>query len=327
MKKFALLVRNYTLLMSVAPYLAAFCISLNDVNANLSYFILNTILSFTGILAIHMFANLFDDYIDIKKQLNKGLMLHQIDFRSKRKAKLILNGTYSMNAVKFILISLVLIAFLTGIYFIITRGLIVLIFMILAIISSVFYPVSTKFGLGEVIVGFIFGPLLINSVYFVLTGNYNINILLISVPVGLITTVLLITQSVMEYDFDKSDGKKTIPVLFGSKGNGVIAILGIILCAYITMIIISITNKNLIYILPIILTIPIAYKLIISLNKYSKNEPEQYIPKFYYGVMENWYEIKKNNFDFFMFRFYLARNLSVIFNITIALCVLYILIF
>ncbi len=319
MKKFAALVRNYTLLMSVAPFFVAFCLSLKYANTDLYTFFLNTILSFSGIIAIHMFANLFDDYIDIKKQLNKGLEIHQIDFRSKRKAKMILNGSFSMKTVKYILMLLVFTAFLTGISFIITKGLLVLLFMILAIGLSAFYPISTKFGLGEIIVGFIFGPLLINSVYYVLTGNLHNNTALISVSVGFITTVLLITQSVMEYDFDKSDGKKTVPVMLASQKNGVFAILGIIIICYLIMLFLSYINKTFLFTLPVIFTLPISFRLIKSLNKFVKKEDDEYLPKIYLGIMENMKEIKENNFSFFMFRFYLARNLSVIFNLLLAI--------
>ena len=324
MGNFGILVRDYTLLMSVVPFMVAFCCAYKSNPENIPFFFINSILILSGILCIHMFANLFDDYIDIKKQLAKGLELNQINFRSKRKAKMILNGTFSLSNVKKILMGLVTIAFIIGIYFIFLKGLMILLFMLFAIMLSSFYPISTKYGLGELTVGLVFGPILINAVYYTLTGMFNPAVATISVSIGLITTVLLITQSVMEYDFDKSDGKRTLPVLSGSQKNGVYSILFIILTAYTVLIINNLYFKlNILFYLPVVLTIPISYTLIKSLIKFVSNEECNFIPKFYYGQMENWETIVKNDFAFFMFRFYLARNLSVIFNIVLAFICLF----
>ena len=320
MKNFGILVRNYTLLMSVIPIMVALCCAVKMHSESYIVFVINSILIIIGVLCIHMFANLFDDYVDIKKQLKKGLELNQINFRSKRKAKMILNGTYSLIDVKKILFFLVIAAYLIGMYFVFTKGIIILLFMIITILLSAFYPVSTKYGLGEITVGFIFGPVLINSIYYALTGNFNNVVLYLSLAIGLITIVLLVTQSIMEYDFDKSEGKKTLPVIVGSQKNGVISIATIISLSYL-FIIIGIFKFNLsgLFYLPIIITLPISYKLVSSLFQFTKQQNNDCIPKFYYGRMENWESIVQNDFAFFMFRFYLARNLSVIFNFTLAI--------
>ena len=47
-----------------------------------------------------------------------------------------------------------------------------------------------------------------------------------------------------------------------------------------------------------------------------------FIPKKYFGKMENWNEIVNNNYAYYMYRFYLARNIAVIFNITLVFAIL-----
>ena len=89
------LTRAYSALMSLAPWFLAllwaqiYFTSLKD-----------ALLTLIGILCVHLATNLFDDYIDVTKELNSGKTLNNIDFGAiNNKAKLILNGTFSLKKV------------------------------------------------------------------------------------------------------------------------------------------------------------------------------------------------------------------------------------
>lgn len=323
------LLRTYSLPMSVAPFLLAFACGVKTPLVfgilDASFFI-NAVLLLIGIILIHLAGNLFDDYIDIKSALDDGISLNQINFKNPKKARLILNKTYSIKAVEKILIIMLVLAFIIGVYFISQRGFTILSYMIIALILCTFYPISSRYGLSELTLGAIFGPLLINASYFALTGQFDPKVFFFSIASGVITSILLTAHSLMDYEYDVEIGKKTIPVIFKNKNLTVNFISFLILISYFLLTLVSYRYgvSRLIFIIPILCTIPVGYKLIMSLYDYIEIKNVQFIPKWYYGIMENFEEIKKEGFAYFMFRFYLARNLGIIFNIALAIVCLFV---
>ncbi len=323
------LLRTYSLPMSVAPFLLALCCSVKTPFAFGildSTFFINAILLLIGIILIHLAGNLFDDYLDVKSALDAGFSLNDINFRNKKKARLILNKTYSIKAVEKILIIMLILAFIIGLYFISQRGFTILSYMIIAVILCSFYPISSRYGLSEIVIGAIFGPLLINASYFVLTGQFDPKVFNFSLSSGIITSILLIAHSLMDYEYDVEYGKNTIPVILKNKNLTINFISFLILISYFILALTSYKYgmSKLIFIIPILLTIPVAVKLVLSLYDYIEIKNVQFVPKWYYGVMENFEEIKKAGFAYFMYRFYLARNLGIIFNISLAIVCLFV---
>lgn len=318
-KTFKTLTRMYTLPMSTIPYLVGFFAYLAINIPFVFNVLLNGIIGFLGVSAAHLFANLFDDYIDIKKQLNLGIPLNEINFKSKRKARAILNGDATMDDAKKVLIWLGILAALTALYFIsITRSPIIFYYIIPTVILTLFYPLSSKYGLSETVIGIIFGPLLIHGFCHVLTGSPSYIVFLISIASGIITSILAITQGIMDYEFDEPTGKKSLPVIIKDKKASIGLIAGLIAISYIitfATLSSSLILGTLLALVPILLSLAIGIKLISSLNEYINIKDVQFVPKWYFGFMENWEEIKANNFCFYMYRFYLARNLAISFNI------------
>ena len=314
------LLRTYSLPMSITPFLIAFfCAVKTSLNINASFFI-NSVLILTGIILVHLSSNLFDDYIDVKNALNAGLNLNDINFKNPKKAKLILNKVYSLKTVEKIIAAFLIFALVVGIYFIYLRGWAILAYIFTASFLCLFYPISSKYGMSEIITGVVFGPLLINASYFALTGTMNSVVFNFSIASGIVTSILLIAHSLMDYEYDVDSEKKTIPVLLKNKYLTVNFISILIIAAY-CILLYSICKYEIsrLFSAPVILTLPVSIKLISSLYDYIEIKDVKFIPKWYFGTMENWDEIVKSGFAYFMYRFYLARNLAVIFNIVLAL--------
>ncbi len=318
-KSFYSLTRGYTATMSICPFVVVLCCAIKTVPVDM-LFCINAFLLLLGIVLVHLATNLFDDYIDIKKQLQNGLSLNEINFKNQKKARMILNGAYTMAEVKNIIISFCAVSAIIGVYFILIRNFNVLLYMAIAGILSSFYPVSSKYGLSELVVGAVFGPVLVNGSYFVLTGIFDPQVYNLSIAIGIMTTILLIAHSLMDYEFDINAGKKTIPVLLKNKNLTINLISLLIIASYGILIYTSAKyGMKSLLLLPIIATIPIAIKLVLSLYDYIQIKDVEFKPKWYFGKMENWEEIKENHFEYFMYRFYLARNLSVIFSLALAI--------
>lgn len=317
LKNFLELTRGYTLYMSLVPVLTAFVYYLTQINGIDFYILLKGFMLIIGVVAVHMFANLFDDYIDIQNKLKQDVPLNEINFHSKRKARVVLNGTFSIVDVEKILISLALLAGFVGIFFIFGSEIPVISYIILGVILTLFYPFSSKIGLSEIVIFLIFGPLIMNGSYYALMGENSLFIHNISIPMGLMITILAIVHSIMDYEFDKPTGKKTLPVILGKEG-AITVIEGFIIISHLAAIIafskISPFFAILITLL-FIFTGFISVKLITSLIDYINIKDVQFIPKWYLGCMENWEEIKNKNFEYYMYRFYLARNLAIFFGL------------
>ncbi len=321
--EFIELTRGYTLLTSAAPwFIAAACASVSShFYSDVKIKLFTTFLSFIAIICVHLGVNLLDDYMDVKKKLKENIPLDKIHFEDKvrNKAGLIINGTYSLKQVRNILFILFGIGILAGIYFTTLYGWIIPAFAITAGVLSLLYPISSKFYASELIVGLIFGPLLIMGTYTALTGLYLHKLFIMSIAVGLMIIVLLHAHNIMDFDFDKKTGKNTLCTLIGSKKGALIALAIEILIAYLIIIYLAITKQFSPWILSsVILTLPLSIKLITSLNDYNNVKDLKFIPKWYFGSMENWDKIEEAHLEYFMYRFYLARNLGYFFCIILA---------
>ena len=305
------LTRAYSLLMSIAPWFLTFIWAQIYLPSPLS-----ALLTLLGIICVHLGTNLLDDYIDVKKELKSGKALSEVDFGAiNNKAKLILNGTYTLNNVIKIITALYSIAALIGIYFTIIAGAWIPVIIGITGILCIIYPHAAKYYSGELIVALIFGPLLMSGTYYALCGLISTRILIMSISVGLLTAALLHTHAIMDWEYDCRVRKNTFCRLFKTKENAIYALKVMVWLAYINVIFYTMTgflHPNTLYTL---ITLPIAVELFKSIKDYIYIKDVKFIPRFWMGPMEDWENIKKTHMEFFMYRFYLARNLCFLFCI------------
>jgi 1,4-dihydroxy-2-naphthoate octaprenyltransferase len=70
-------------------------------------------------------------------------------------------------------------------------------------------------GLGDVFVFIFFGLVAVGATYFVQAGEWQAEVLLLAVPVGLLATNILVVNNYRDADTDAIAGKKTLVVRFG----------------------------------------------------------------------------------------------------------------
>ncbi len=310
------LTRAYSLPVTIAPLMIVYSYAQFYENFSL----LNMLILTVALCMVHLGANLFDDFIDVKLKLRECHNLGKVHFSSFfNKARLIKDETYSFCEIKKILCVLFGISSIIGIYFAMTSSPCVLIFMALGGILCLIYPISSKYYLSETIIGIIYGPLIILGGFLALIGEINTGLIYPSIAMFFAIIVLLHTHSIMDWEFDRIEGKNTLAILSKSKTNAIEVLRTIIALSYFTIYIgietLNINPKT----LYVFLTLPIAVRLIESLKDYINIKDVEFYPRWYYGFFENWEEIKKNNIAFFMFRFYLARNYVFFFALFLAI--------
>ena len=309
------LVRFYSLNMTLASCFVIY--SYANYYENFSFF--NFLLIVIAMCCMQMGANLFDCYIDVKEQLKEGVSFENMVFSTDRKARLIRNGTFSLRQVEIILITLFLIASLIGLYFIITSDWKIIFYAITGGLLSLFYPISSKYNMSDIIVGLIFGPLMIMGGFYALTNNFDWNLFLLSWAIFFTTIILLHTHNIMDWEFDEKEGKNTFARMTGSKENALKALKWMIILSYgivVFGVLMLNFNPKMLY---AFLTLPIATKLLESMKDYININNVDFKPRWYWGAFENWEEIKERNLDYFMFRFYLARNFSFFFALFVSI--------
>lgn len=309
------LTRAYSLNMTLASCFVIF--SYAYYSEKFSF--LNFILLIIALCAIHLGGNLFDCYIDVRTKLKQGYSFENMQFSTERKARLIRNGTFSLRQVEIIFSLLFLIGISIGLYFAFFAGWKVLLFALISGLLILLYPISSRYYLAETTIGLIFGPLMIMGGYYALTSDFNLNLFLLSWALFFTTIILLHAHNIMDWEFDIQNNKNTFAILMGSKKKAITAMKWMIILSYYIVVFGVLMGLFNPYMLFVFLTLPIATKLNESMKDYINVKDVEFKPRWYWGIFENWKEIQAQKIDFFMFRFYLARNFAFFFALLAAI--------
>jgi 1,4-dihydroxy-2-naphthoate octaprenyltransferase len=90
-----------------------------------------------------------------------------------------------------------------------------------------------KRGLGEPDVLVVWGPLMVGGTYLATTGHLPWQVLVASIPYGLLCTTVLMGKHVDKIPFDEPTGTRTLPVMLGDR-RARQATLGLLAAFYVT---------------------------------------------------------------------------------------------
>ena len=185
---------------------------------------LNFILATIGVALLHLASNVLNDYFDWTSGTDKVNNNYFQQYSGGSRA--IELGLISEKGTRNLGLILLLISTSIGIYLWQAVGVGVLIFGLAGAFCGYFYTAPplrfvARHGLGELIIGMTFGPLITAGMYYVLTGNYSWTSLLIGAPIGLLIANILLINQVPDAESDARTGKNHLVVTFG-KANAVI---------------------------------------------------------------------------------------------------------
>ena len=258
-----------------------------------------------------------DDYFDYK------FLIKQVDFdkaeylknSQKTKCRYLINGVMKESDILLISGGYFLAALLIGIFLYLKCGNGILYFMAGGAAIALIYPFISRICLSELAVGLAYGPLLFGGVYYVMTGTYSKSVFLLSIPTMIMTIVLLYIHTVMDYEYDCNEGKKTVANLFDSPLDSLIVLKIFLILAYIAPIVLCIFNIVDWQIFLVYLTIPLAVDLYSSMSEFACN-PDNVPPRKWYHVpMENFDKLVERGEAGFMMRMYQSRNLMIYFTL------------
>ena len=165
-------------------------------------------------------------------------------------------------------------------------------------------------GLGELVIGLIFGPLLMMGVFYASCGRMTLDIIFISVPVGLLVMNILFVHSIIDLPADTESNKMTFARVLGRDKANLTAEFLIISIPFLLVLAAVVTGFLHPAFLIVFLMLPRAVWLFRSIRKFLKGEEtDTSRPAWYLGQMQNWKPICDAGIDWFMIRWFTARNL------------------
>lgn len=304
--------RSTSLMQSVMPAIVAVVLAIGSKD----FSIWASVVAVLGVVAAHLGMNLADDYFDYKVGTSESRKhLVRQGFRARLvKYPYLTDGSASLRDLKLAIVLFLAVAAVFGLSIVLFRTYYVIPIVLITLLLGIFYsaaPLKLSYrGLGELVIGLIFGPLLMSGVYIASSGVFETSILWISIPMGLLVTNILFTHSFIDQIADKASGKVTLAVLLNNdKVNLAVSILLNTLPFVAILVAVLLGYLHYAY-LATLLVLPRALWLLYSLKAFcEKKEVNTDRPAWFLGRMENWERIKQSGTEWFMIRWYCARNI------------------
>jgi 1,4-dihydroxy-2-naphthoate octaprenyltransferase len=156
-----------------------------------------------------------------------------------------------------------------------------------------------------------------SGVYYASVGRFDPGLSLISVPVGLLVMNIVYAHAIMDLEPDKKVGKMTLAVLAGSPGAR-LAILALALSLPYLMVVAGVAAGRLAPAnLLVLLTAPMAAALFRLMLQFTRDPARPVARRPWMGPMSRWESVQANGIEWFMVRWYLARNLLLFFCLAV----------
>ena len=260
--------RPQFLLLSVVLAFLGICIAWYDGYFHLGY----ALLAFVGLLLCHISVNVLNDYFDYRSG---------IDLEVKRTPFSGGSGILPAALLKprqvfwFGLVSFLL-AVPIGVYFVITRGWLLLPLLVVGAACALLYtPFLTKVGWPEWAPGMGMGALPVLGAYFVQTTAYTLPAVIASIPSGILVHNLLLLNEFPDAEADSKAGRKTLPIVMGKDKAGIVY-SALTLAVYLWIIGWVVAGKMPAFSLLALLTLPLAIRAIQGARKHE--EMSQLVP-------------------------------------------------
>lgn len=306
--------RSSALPQSLMPAAVAVILSVKE--ADFSLFL--ALLAMAGVGAAHLAFNLLDDLFDyISHQTGYRQTLARAGFRAyTRKCPYLTEGKATLIQLGAACCVFGLLAIGCGSVIFFFRGQQILWVAGITGFLGFFYsgkPLRFSYhGLGEPIIGIIFGPLNMAGVSLASAGKVTDEVFIIGIAMGLLVANILYTHSVLDYAADQTVKKNTMAAWFPTEKERLgISLLFIFLPDVILFAGIIMGKLSVWYCLTVF-TIPYGWELYHSLCCFTENPQEEVCWKWWYGPSKRFYMGRELGIEWFLQRWLLARNLLVV---------------
>jgi 1,4-dihydroxy-2-naphthoate octaprenyltransferase len=227
------------------------------------FHLVHFILALLGSCFFHIATNVANDYFDFKSGNDAANLSGTTPFSGG--SRMLLEGFVSPHEALAVSLIFAAAGSIIGLYLnFVSQGNIILIIGVLALLFIYGYngfPFRlVNKGLGEIAIFLSWGPLIVLGAYYVQAGSFQSYWpLLVSVPSGIMTTLVLLINEFADHEADRSVGRKTWVILFGFS-KSLYIYLFLALCCYAIVGIGVLFGGWPLWSLLILITLPLPFK-------------------------------------------------------------------
>lgn len=279
------------------------------------------VLAMFGVSMAHLSLNLFDDFFDYrKKESGYRDTLAREGIRARTvKCPYLQSGEVTMKQLFFVAVVFGCLAVMSGGLIFLFRGWFIAGLAGVTAVIGLSYsggPLSLSYhGFGELVVGVLFGPFLMIGIDYSACGQFDRYVVWLGIAMGMLVANVLYTHSILDYEADIRAGKHTLATVLSEDWSRYL--VSIILTTGPCVIVYQLVLTDLVsrWYLLTLLILPWSAELLFSIWKHLE-VPYLFVkPKGFWGPMENWGSIEAEGIDWFMFRWYLSRNILIGFGV------------
>jgi 1,4-dihydroxy-2-naphthoate octaprenyltransferase len=240
--------------------------------SGISFNLLHALMLIVGVVLSHISVNLFNEYSDFKTK---------IDYYTRRTpfsggSGMITSGKTKPENVRLVGITTLVIAASVGCYFAIVSHWTIILFSLIGGFSVLFYTnFLAKNILGELFAGLSLGTLVVLGTYISMTASPGmpvgqllpVEVIWVSIPPGILTSLLLLINQFPDAEADKEGGRKHLVIRFGTKKASYIYTSGMFITFGI-IVMMPIVNISSFWIYLALIPIPLAVKACLTAIRY-----------------------------------------------------------
>lgn len=312
--------RDIALPQSILPALLA--VSMAAVHPDFSWWL--ALVALFGVVCAHLGFNLADDYFDYrhndvaarKKVTAEGFRTHM------EKCHYIESGEATPKELLMAMCAFLAVAGVAGGVVWWFRGWPVAVLTLAGLLLGISYsgkPLELGYhGLGELVIGVMFGPLLMIGMQFAACGVFDDKIVWVSAAVGLLVTNIVYSHAVLDLKADAQAGKMTFARLLRTRG-AMLSFSGLFNLLPFAILIVGVAVGQLHWAyLSVLPLLPMGIYLIYSLAAHLNDKTIPFEPRWWMGPMGNFELYRRHNMDWFLIRWLVARNLVTFFCLVLA---------
>ena len=267
LKYWILAARPFSFTASIMPViLGAALVPYYDLPARWPLFPLIIIAS----LAMHSGTNMVSEYFDLRKGVDRP--------ETYGSSRVLVEGHLLPYKVFLVGMALFALSAAIGLVFIYILGWPILLLGFIGLCGGFFYtgyPIAFKYlGLGDLGVFILMGPLMVIGSFYVLTGTFRYEVLLVSLGIGFLVTAILTANNLRDIMHDTQAGIRSTATVLGHKLARIEYIM-LVVGGYIAVLPLVLTNILPAWSLIVLLTIPLAIKNIKLAMTSEVNHPEK----------------------------------------------------
>ncbi len=250
--------------------------------------VVHAVLLVLGVVSAHVSVNLFNEYSDFNTK---------IDFKTVQTpfsggSKMMVEGHTKPKSVLAAAIGTLFFSLVVGIYFTFVAHWSIMFFVVIGGLTIVFYTnFLAKILMGEILAGLTLGSMVVLGTYIAMVASPSMSlsqfipqeVWLISIPPGILTSLLLLLNEFPDAEADKEGGRNHIVTKLGKKNAAYIYAFGL-LVTFGTIVILPIAGISSYWLYLALLPLPIAFKAGMTAIKHG-DDMQKLVPSMGMNVM------------------------------------------